>query len=256
MYIDNIRMHSQLRKTDLFILPETIVPEFLLSDKEFMFSLRDAIDATVIFGTPRFRDRSIDNRYYNAVVLMNKYGDVTALHDKKYLVPFGEYIPGRKYLYWMFESTGFLQSEYSIPSQNKSKADYGSAVCFESTFPYQLREHTRDGAQLLLVLTNDAWFKHTEILEIHLAYAVFRAVENNRYLLQSANTGLSAIIDNRGRILAQSQMDERQWLEGSVKLLMDKTIYTVVGEIAVYLAMVYFVFSIYFVLLGLGNKQR
>jgi apolipoprotein N-acyltransferase len=249
MYLHSLRAFSQLRTVDLIILPETIVPEFLLNNKEFLFNLRDAIESTLIFGTPRFRNRSVDDRYFNSVVLMNKYGDMTVLHDKKYLVPFGEYLPYRSFFTWVITATGFFESEYSKGETNASVAGYGTAVCFESTLPYQLREQTRTGAKLLFVITNDAWYKQTTILDIHLSCAVLRAVENNRYLIQAANNGYSAIIDNKGRIQKISEIDENGWVEGDAKLYTDRTVYTIFGEIAVYAAWIYLLLIMYLMLL-------
>lgn len=256
MMIDQVRLYSQERKTELIVMPETLVPEFLLQDKEFMFSLRDAVDATVIFGTPRFKNRSVNDDYYNSVVLMNKYGDVTTLHNKKYLVPFGEYVPYRSLLYWLIAPTGFLETEYASDRENSSVAGYAASICFESTLPYQIREQVNSGGRLIVVITNDAWYKQTEMLEIHLACAVLRAVENNRYLLQAANTGVSAIIDNHGRILGRSQIDARQWLEGVVELQAMPTPYTLFGETTVYLSLIIVLIMAYLVLLSVVNKPE
>jgi apolipoprotein N-acyltransferase len=256
MIIDQVRLYSQERKTELIVMPETLVPEFLLQDKGFMFSLRDAVDATVIFGTPRFKNRSVNNDYFNSVVLMNKFGDITPLHDKKYLVPFGEYVPYRSLLYWLIAPTGFLETEYAAGEDNQSTAGYASAICFESTLPYQLREQVNSGGKLIIVITNDAWYKKTEMLEIHLACAVFRAVENNRYLLQAANTGVSAIIDNHGRIVGRSQLDARQWLEGTVELQALPTPYTLLGETTVYISWIIVAIMGYVLLLTFVNKPK
>jgi len=256
MVIDQIRLYSQERKTELIILPETLVPEFLLQDKEFMFSLRDAVDATVIFGTPRFKNRSVNNDYCNSVVLMNKFGDVTTLHDKKFLVPFGEFIPYRSLFYGLIASTGFLETEYSRGENNQAVAGYATAICFESTLPYQLREQVNSGGRFIIVLTNDAWYKQTEMLEMHLAFAVLRAVENNRYLVQAANTGVSAIIDNHGRILGRSQIDERGWIEGMVELQSMPTPYTILGETFVYISWIIVAIMGYVLLVSLSHKPE
>ena len=254
MVLEHVREYSQARKTDLIVLPETLVPEFLLLDKGFMFSLRDAVDATVIFGSPRFKNRGVNNDYCNAVLLMNKYGDVTPLHDKKYLVPFGEYIPYRSLIYGLIAPTGFLETEYSKGEDNHSIASYATSICFESTLPYQIREQVNSGGRAIVVITNDAWYKKTEMLEIHLACAVMRAAENNRYLIQAANTGVSAIIDNHGRILGRTKIDARQWLEGRIEQLVLPTPYTLLGETTVYVSFVILALMGYLVLLSFATK--
>ena len=256
IYLNNIRAYSQQNKTDLLIMPETIVPEFLLENKEFLFALRDALGFSLIFGTPR-REKN-DPRWYNSVVLLNRYGSVTVLHDKKYLVPFGEYIPFRPLFARLLRKLGLLKSEYSPGIRNMpaiDAPDYAVAICFESLFSYQLREQISKGGRLILVITNDAWFGRTRILDMHLSFAVLRAVENNRYVLQAANTGRSAIIDNRGRILRISDIDVQDWLESEVSIVKYPAIYTFLGEGTIYLALVFFLLYLYFFLTSKAREQ-
>ncbi|MDR1453109.1 MAG: apolipoprotein N-acyltransferase [Candidatus Margulisbacteria bacterium] len=254
-YLEDIRDFSLNAKTDLLVLPETILGEFLLHNKEFMFALRDALDFSLVFGIPRQGDAG-DGRYYNSVVLFNRYGGLTVLHDKKYLVPFGEYLPFKPLLHWLVADTGFFDSEYSAGETGADPGgDYAAAVCFESTFPYQLREQIRGGGRLILILTNDAWFGRTPLLDMHLSYAVLRAVENNRYTAQSANTGRSALIDNRGRILRMSEIDAKEFLTTETVLLTEKTVYTYFGELIIYLALVFFFLYFYLLLYAKGRGR-
>ncbi|MDR1323387.1 MAG: apolipoprotein N-acyltransferase [Candidatus Margulisbacteria bacterium] len=254
-YLEDIRDFSLNAKTDLLVLPETILGEFLLHNKEFMFALRDALDFSLIFGIPR-QDETEEGRYYNSVVLLNRYGGLTVLHDKKYLVPFGEYLPFKPLLYWLLADTGFFDSEYSAGKlANNQNSDYAAAICFESTFPYQLREQIRGGGKLILILTNDAWFGRTALLDMHLSFAALRAVENNRYVAQSANTGRSAIIDNRGRILQMSGLDAKEFLTAETVLLTEKTVYTYFGELIIYLALVFFFLYFYLLLYARGRSK-
>ncbi len=250
-YIRDIRDFYQYHKVDLIVLPETIIPEFLLNNRMFMFSLTDVLESQIIFGVPRWKNRSLNTEYYNSVVLLSKSGDLKGYHDKKYIVPFGEYIPFRKQLYWMFQGTGFLESEYSPGNISSPMDEYACAICFESMLPYQLRQKVRNGGKLLIVSTNDAWFGRAALLEQHFAAGVLRAVENNRYLVQSGNTGISAIIDNRGRVIARSVIDKPQWVSGQVEMLHQKTIYTEFGELTIYAALVYLIFMIYIILVRL-----
>ncbi|MDR2429163.1 MAG: apolipoprotein N-acyltransferase [Candidatus Margulisbacteria bacterium] len=254
-YLEDIRDFSLHARTDLLVLPETILGEFLLHNKEFMFALRDALDFSLVFGIPRQGDAD-DGRYYNSVVLLNRYGGLTVLHDKRYLVPFGEYLPFKPLLYWLVADTGFFDSEYSAGKlDNNQNSGYAAAVCFESTFPYQLREQIRGGGKLILILTNDAWFGRTALLDLHLSFAVLRAVENNRYVAQSANTGRSAIVDNRGRILQMSGIDAKEFLTAETVLLTEKTVYTYFGELLIYLALVFFFLYFYLLLYTKGHSR-
>ncbi|MDR1997264.1 MAG: apolipoprotein N-acyltransferase [Candidatus Margulisbacteria bacterium] len=255
-YADSLRGYAQERQTELLVMPETIVPEFLLNNKEFMFALRDALDFSLIFGVPRrpelpAADPSV---MYNAAVLYNRYGNVTLLHDKKYLVPFGEYLPLRWLLYPLAASSGYFDSVYQPGRKSEAVAGYALAICFESLFPYQAREQIRSGGRLYVVITNDAWFGRTALLDGHLAAAVLRAVENSRFVLQSANTGRSAIIDHRGRILKLSGMETKEFLEAEIELRTDKTVYTYFGELIIYLAWVFFFLYLYLLLYARAHK--
>lgn len=250
-YIEQIRQIYQFRKPDLIILPETIVPEFLLNNKTFMFNLSDALESPIIFGTPRWKDKSKGLDYYNSAVMLDRRGSLLGFHDKKYLVPFGEYIPFREQLGFLFANSGFLETEYAPGQTITPMGDFGTSICFESTLPYQLRQQTRNGARALLTITNDAWFKNSFVLEIHLSCAVLRAIENGRYFVQSANSGITAIIDPHGKIIKKLEIDKTDWLEGEIKLLRELTPYTMFGEIMIYLALIYLVFIIYRTLIRL-----
>jgi apolipoprotein N-acyltransferase len=250
-YLEQVRQVYQFRQPDLIILPETIVPEFLLNDKMFMFDLSDALESPIIFGTPRWKDKSKDLDYYNSAVMLDRRGELLGYHDKRYLVPFGEYIPFRKYLAFLFKGTGFLETEYAPGTTVQPMGDFGTAICFESTLPYQLRQQTRHGARALLTITNDAWFKDSFVLEIHLSYTVLRAVENGRYFVQAANSGISAVVDNHGKILKKLEIDKTAWLEQEIKLINKVTPYTMFGEIMIYLALIYLVFIVYRTLIRL-----
>ena len=92
-YLADLRDYAPENRPDILIMPETILPEFILEDREFLFTLRDSVSFPLIFGTPRREKNNFG--YYNSVVLLDRRGSVTVLHDKKYLVPFGEYIPFR-----------------------------------------------------------------------------------------------------------------------------------------------------------------
>ena len=252
MYLSDIRAFSQEQETDLLVLPETIVGEYLLQNKNFIFALRDALDFSLIFGTPRYEERKGLMYIYNSVVLLNRYGVWTVLHDKKYLVPFGEYLPLRWFFWGLFKHTGYFDTVFTPGAENQPVANYAVSLCFESFFPYQVREQIRSGGRLLLIVTNDAWFGNTSLLDIHLSAAVLRAAENSRYVVQSANTGRSAIIDHRGRILKQSDIDVKQWLTDTVEMRTDKTLYTYFGEVSIYAGLVFFCLYGY---LFLRNKR-
>ncbi len=108
-------------------------------------------------------------------------------------------------------------------------------ICFESIFPQISREFVRNGAQALFIITNDAWFKGSKALEQHFAKAVFRAVETGRYTAQTANGGISGVIDAQGRILTATRAEQAQILQETILLQDHATLYVQLGDWVVYL---------------------
>ncbi len=148
-------------------------------------------------------------------------------------MPFGEFVPARKYLP--------LLANYRVtpmdvtPGRGFNLLDggpcrIGVAICFESTFPYISRTLTASGAQLLCVITNDVWFGRSAAAEQHAEMSVLRAVENRRYLLRGAATGVSCIIDPRGRVLEGLPIFEQGSISATVECLGGKTFYTRHGD--------------------------
>ncbi len=107
----------------------------------------------------------------------------------------------------------------------------GTAICYESVFPHFYREWTLNGANVMAIITNDGWWRDTPGHKQHLNYARLRAIENRRSIARSANTGISAFINQRGDIVQQTGWWERGYLTGTLNLNGEKTIYTIHGDI-------------------------
>lgn len=174
---------------------------------------------------------------YNAAVLVDAQGFYTAQYDKIRLLPFGEYVPLPKWLPGS-SSIGAVVGEFTpgkiftlLPVGDLRA---GAFICYESAFPEIAREMTRSGAQMLINISNDAYLGATPVMRQHLANAVFRAVENRREVLRVTNTGISARINSRGRILDETQSFQpavKTWtITGSSD---DKTFYTRYGDLFV-----------------------
>ncbi|MNL27333.1 Apolipoprotein N-acyltransferase [compost metagenome] len=157
---------------------------------------------------------------------------------KKHLVPFGEYLPWRNTLPPIWAQT-FTQlnlmavdmtpGERPIPFTT-SFGRVGSNVCFDSIFPDVMRNTARAGAEMFVLVTNDAWYKKTMALQQHLAHGVLRAVENRRPFLQAANTGASAVVDHTGRIVAKAPTWEPAAVMAEVRPVSEQTPYTRYGD--------------------------
>lgn len=107
----------------------------------------------------------------------------------------------------------------------------GNIICFESIYPKLSRESTLDGAEILFELTNDSWLKDSPAMKQHLAHGVFRSIENGRYLVRSANSGISAVIDSRGRVVNRLGVNEVGVITETVQLYDNTTLYTKIGDV-------------------------
>lgn len=210
------------------VLPPRDMPEnsgpLVRSHREWIRGLAATHNASLLVGVDRFdlpaqatSDQTILPTIYNCAAFTNRQGEVIAYYDKTHRVPFGEYIPLAKNmpaLYFLTPMSGGL-GEGKGPVSMKLQTPGGSVriatnICYESVIPHVVRRHVAELAaagespDLLVNITNDAWFWGASELDMHLACGVFRAVENRRPMAIAANTGLSAVLDGCGRVLHKS----------------------------------------------------
>ncbi|MCP4649696.1 MAG: apolipoprotein N-acyltransferase [PVC group bacterium] len=192
---------------DLIVWPETSIPGYLLSNAKLMkytIDLTKQSQAHILVGSPR--EETFGEEYYNSAFLFNSNGSLNKYHDKLHLVPFGEYVPFNKYLGFLYSfgigdfSAGTHYTLFEMPDQQGNTARFSVLVCFEDTFPALVKQFREKGADILITITNEAWFKNSAEPVQHLAMSVFRAVENRKWFIRCANTGISCFIDPHGRI--------------------------------------------------------
>jgi len=194
------------REPDMVVFPESFLPAYILRRDEVLSRLADLArtgNARLLFGTGDLRNGAI----YNSTVLVDATGEVAGVYDMVRPVPFGEYIPGRSIL----ESIGLGSWAHSLLPLDLSRGKvytpldrFGTPICFESTFSTPSRRFAADGASLLVIVTNDAWFAGSSELRAHFAAAVFRAVETRRWVVQAANGGISGFVSPRGKIHSET----------------------------------------------------
>lgn len=220
---------------DLIVFPESILPGYILRDDRLLphfTSLAKQAHADVLLGTGDY----VHGRIYNSVCLISPLGVVVGRYDMVHPVPFGEVIPGRSVLERMGLKSfidSFLPQEVTPGDSCEPIAGIGTPICFESTFPGISRTLARNGASLLVVVTNDAWFAGSSELPAHFACAVFRAVETRRYLLQAANGGISGVIDQRGSVIVSQEGEGI--VSGTVMRLSGESFYSRCGDLPLYL---------------------
>ncbi len=195
---------------DLVVWPEAATPRGMFADEVNYRFVMDQLargDFNLLLGT---LDYDLDpttpenSKVYNAAMLLSEHGRVRSVYRKMHLVPFGEYLPFRQILPRAIGELvpGDLDagSETSVLPLPQPKTDLGVLICFEDTLGDLTRGFVQKGAQVLVNVTNDGWFGKSVAAEQHLANALFRSIENRRPLLRSANTGVTCLIDQMGRV--------------------------------------------------------
>jgi apolipoprotein N-acyltransferase len=168
--------------------------------------------------------------------MSNAQGDVVGRYDKQALLAFGEYLPlGETFpiLYEWSPNTGAFTPGKSFESLPLGERKVSAHICYEDVLPSFVNTLVRQGdADLLVNLTNDAWYGDTTEPWIHLALATFRAIEHRRFLVRSTNSGVSAFIDPGGRVLSHTQPFEKTTLSHEVAYLHpERTPYELYGDV-------------------------
>lgn len=236
-----IKLSQQIMATEnpgLVVWPETALP-FYLSESYLLKDIRELSaqhpGTTILTGAP-YRQKSpagLKTKYYNSAFFVDATGlRENARYDKQHLVPFGEYVPLKKLLPFLAPLVETVSDftpgsvKEPVPCQNFR---VGVLICFESIFPILARQQTKEGADILVNLTNDAWYGKSSAPWQHLAMAVYRAVENRRSLARSANTGFSVFIDPLGRMHELSPLFEDFFGYNDLPILTTKSVFTFYG---------------------------
>lgn len=247
---------------DMIVWPEGAIDgEIRYHDDNFQFVKDTAVAKNkpfllqsndVIFGE--------NSSYYNAAFLFSEEGKLKDVYYKIHLVPFGEYTPFRKYI-------SFLSKFVPIPenftagkevklfdfSMGEVKIKAAPLVCFEDVFPSHVRQFMKSGADIMINVTNDGWFKKSFAPFQHMALSLFRAVEHNRPMIRVANTGISCAVDGAGRIVSRLTDSEGKSLcrdaAGILKVRLKQdsgiTFYTRFGDVFAFSMMfIFFIFAI------------
>lgn len=174
---------------------------------------------------------------YNAAFLIDAAGQTAGVYHKMQLVPFGEYIPMRRLLFFaqpLVEGIADFAPGDAMTLLPVDGHRLSVAVCYEVVFPWHGLLAARAGSELLTTITNDAWYGTTSAPHQHFEQARVRAVETGRYLVRSANTGISAIVDPYGRVIARTGLFETTTLVGDVRWRNAPTVYMRIGDSFVY----------------------
>ena len=217
----------------IVIWPESTVPLSYTETAFFRESIEELSrrhDIDIILGSVA-TDPARPSRIWNSAFLVSN-GTTMGHYDKIRLVPFGEYVPLRRVLFFA-EKLVRAVGEFEFGTNDRplvGKKSYGLAICYEIVFPQITRTQVRNGADVIVTITNDAWYDGTAAPAQHLAQARLRAVETDRYLLRAATTGISAFVDPTGQMLSSIPMGQEGIIYAAFQSRTTTTPYVKLGD--------------------------
>ena len=230
--------HNRTGTPGLIIWPESPAPFFVtdLHVRSTLANVARARNSYIVAGSLGIEHTGEANRQpdiYNSAAVIAPDGAWTARYDKIHLVPFGEYVPFEK----LFSFASGLTREIGTFARGQSRLPLpvggtriGTFICYESIFPDEVRRFAKNGAELFVNISNDGWYGDGGAAWQHLNQARMRAVENNRWLLRDTNTGITAVIDPLGRVVAEAPRNQRTQLQAAYSLEETTTFYTRHGD--------------------------
>jgi len=253
-----------IKNIDLLIWPESVLPGELFYDSALYSTLVEIAKlkkTRILLGSGNMSFKKIKGAnfnkikkiYYNSAYLIGKDGKIKEIYDKIILVPFGEYIPFKKFFPEASHLTPIEESFHPgnrltlfyIEKDNK-KIPFSAVICIEDIYPQFIRQFVKNGALFIVNLTNDGWFSNTPCAYQHFSMSILRAVENRRPMIRCANTGVSAIITPSGEVAKViSKKNMLTDIEGILreKILLDinpeQSFYTRYGDIFIIIAVLY-----------------
>ena len=232
------------RGAAIVVWPESAFPYEIETYPELreLISAMSANSGVTLFATSFSNDTNGD--IYNVLYAFEDGKDTGAVYAKRHLVPFGEYVPWRPFFEAIYPPLANLSAlgtdvhpgtEATVFETAYGKV--GALICFDSIYESLARDSVRGGAELLLVSTNDSWFGESAALRQHERHAALRAVENGRYVIRAANTGISAILTDTGRETASLGALRTGVLVGDIAFRTEETVYTRLGDVILWLSL-------------------
>ena len=220
---------------EFVIWPESATPFYFADDPEGQV-IRDEVRAMgkpLLLGSDEMEPGSLD-RHYNAAFMVDSGGAIAAVYRKIHLVPFGEYVPFQQILFFvgpLVEAVSAFSPGTRVTMLPVKEHMVSTAICYEVTYPALMREAVRQGSEMLTTITNDAWYGESSAAYQHFEMASMRAIEQGRYLVRAANTGITGIVDPYGRVLIRTSLFETAAVVGEARFVQAKTLYARIGDL-------------------------
>ena len=257
--IDTVKKYHRLSASiieqhpDLIVWPESATPFFFLYDIKASELVFEGIHQTAkdyLIGSPSFVRKNDAVQYFNSAYLISPQSKAMGKYDKTHLVPYGEYVPFKKWLPFLGKivaQVGDFEAGTEGQTLQWKDQQIGVQICYEIIFPGLSRAMARNNASLLINITNDAWFGTTSGPYQHFSMAVLRAVETKKSLIRAANTGFSCFIEPTGKVISVTELFQDAVLTESIPILQTTTLYTRIGDS---FAIVCILSSIFFVIVS------
>ncbi len=242
--LPSLQMSPSGAGAGLIVWPETAMPFYFQDMDDLHRKVTDVAKVSadwLLFGSPSYLGEEDNLSLFNSAFLLSPEGKILGRYDKVHLVPFGEYVPLRKlfpFIGKLVAGVGDFSSGKGFYPLSMNSHKLGILICYEGILPEASRAYKKGGADLLVNITNDAWFGRTSAPFQHLSMTALRAVETRLYVVRAANTGISAIIDPTGEFISQTGLFERSALQGTVKFIDKQTFYTIYGDVFVYTCLI------------------
>lgn len=257
----NLTREALDEEPDLVVWPETALPFYFSRDRELTSLVLDSVKQSGVWhliGSPTYEydQEGEDFSLFNSAYLIDPEGEAAGRYDKVHLVPFGEYVPLRSWL--PFLGTMVPQEmDFSAGRAGKllhmGETGLGVQICYEMIFPELSSAMVSNGGDLIVNITNDAWFGRTAAPVQHFSMGVLRAVENRRTFVRAANTGISGFIDPAGRITQASEIFETCSMTADIPLIGDEPgFYSRAGDALVRVCMAA---ALVFILAGFWKRK-
>ncbi len=228
---------------ELILFPETFIPHYITETSalgHYVSGLAERYDVTILCGAFHQNDEGLVE---NAVFAFFPDGSISdTVYAKRRLVPFGEYVPMREVVEFLvppLADIGMLTSDLAQGEGSQlistEQGEIGALICFDSIYEELTLDSVRDGATLLCLPTNDSWFMDSAAVFMHLRQAQLRAIESGRYIVRSADTGVSAIISPDGKTAAEVEPLVEGMSLSTVRAIDTRTLYSYIGNLFVYL---------------------
>ncbi|MCL4104244.1 UNVERIFIED_CONTAM: hypothetical protein GTU68_035106 [Idotea baltica] len=220
---------------DIVVWPESAIPNLYQNARGFLDPIAEQAatsDTTLILGIPY---RSSNNSpFYNSIIAV---GSGEGVYHKQKLVPFGEFVPLEGLLRGLIAFFDLPMSSFTAGDKQQKPLRAGGYrvapfICYEVVYPDFVAQRAAE-SDLLVTISNDSWFGESIGPLQHLQMAQMRALENGRYMIRGTNNGVSAIINHRGKIVAQSDQFVATTLSGEVQLMLGKTAFSSFGSLPV-----------------------